>query len=148
MIFLHLLFGIILGKFTGNYFYAIIGAILPDIDHIYIIIKNKLYSLNKIIDSIKYEKKYNIKYKTPFMHSISGLILFTSIIFLIDKQNYFIIAISSFSHLILDWPDIDKKYFLYPIKTEFKGFLSILSKTEQIITFIFIIIIFFSYILI
>jgi len=44
MIFIHLLIGMILGKIFGNYLFFILGSVIPDIDHIYIIIKNRLWS--------------------------------------------------------------------------------------------------------
>jgi len=142
MILVHLIIGIILGKLTGNYFPFILGSILPDLDHLYIIIKNKLFTINKIINTIKYEERYNIKYKTPFFHSIFGLIIF-SLIFYFISNNYILtiyFASAYLLHLAIDWLDIDKKYFLYPLKMEFKGFLPIWSKTEKIITLILIII--------
>jgi len=122
MIFLHLIFGIILGIITQNYFYAILGTIIADIDHIYILIKNKLFTLKRIIDSMKYEEKYNIKYKTPIMHSISGLIIFSFPVFLIDRISGIVFAIGYLSHLILDLPDIDEKYLLYPLNINLEVF--------------------------
>lgn len=50
---------------------------------------------------------------------------------------YFLIAY--FLHLFIDWLDIDIKYYLYPFKIEFKGFLPIWSKTEQLFTVILVI---------
>ena len=139
MILVHLLIGIVLGELYGNYFLFILGSILPDIDHIFIIIKNKIYTLEKIIDSIKYEEKYNLNYKTALFHSLLGLIIFSSVIYIIvgDKAIYF--SAAYLLHLLIDWPDIDVKYFLYPLKTKFKGFLPIWSKPELILTIILII---------
>lgn len=139
MIFIHLLLGIILGKLFGNYFAFILGSILPDIDHIYIIIKNKLWSIKKIVSSIKYEKKYNLEYKTPFMHSIFGLIIFIAFAFLF---NFGVLefGIAYLLHLLVDWLDTDVKYFLYPFRIRFKGFLPIWSKTEKIATIMLVLI--------
>jgi len=140
MIFIHLLVGIILGQIYGNMFFFILGSIFSDIDHIYIIIKNKFYSLNKIINSIKNESKFNVKYKTPLFHSIFGLILFSLIIFIFNKTGVIYFSIAYFIHLAIDWMDIDEKYYLYPLKIKFKGFLPIWSRFEQILTLILIII--------
>lgn len=146
MIYLHLIFGIILGKITGNYFYAIVGSIIPDIDHLYIIIKNKFFSMKQIIDSMKNEEKYNIRYKTPFVHSFLGLIVFSVIITITNIHNGIIFAIGYFSHLILDWFDKDEKYYLFPFKIKFEGFLPIWSRTEKKLTIISIIILIFLFI--
>lgn len=136
MIFVHLLLGIILGKFFGNYFFFIIGSILPDLDHLLIIIKNKFWSIKKIIRTIKYEKKFDIRYKTPFFHSILALILFSTIIYLFDNKATLFFGTAYLMHLLIDWIDIDEKYYLYPLKIKFRGFLPIWSKPEQILTII------------
>jgi hypothetical protein len=140
MIFIHLLLGILLGKLFGNYFFFILGSIFPDIDHIYIIFKNKIWTKNKIIDSIKHEEKYNIKYKTPLVHSLFGLILFSIIILFFNRTGALIFAIAYLLHLLIDWLDIDIKYYLYPFKIKFKGFLPIWSSIEKILTIILVMI--------
>ncbi|MEK6889173.1 MAG: metal-dependent hydrolase [Nanoarchaeota archaeon] len=140
MIFLHLIIGLILGKLTNQQLLFVIASILPDIDHIYILIKYKLFTKNKIIDALKNEKKYKIRFKTPLIHSILGLLICTLIYYLTFNTNTIYFASAYFIHLLLDWPDIDKKQFLYPLKYEFSGFLPIWSKTEKIITVISIII--------
>jgi hypothetical protein len=139
MIFVHLLIGIILGSLYGNYLFFILGSIFPDIDHLYILVKHRLFSVRKIIDSIKFEKKYDIRYKTPLFHSLLGLILSSSVIFLFNRNGALYFAIAYLLHLLIDWLDIDEKYYLYPLKIKFKGFLPIWSTTEKIITIILII---------
>ena len=140
MIFIHLLLGIILGAIFGNYFFFILGSIFPDLDHPYIIIKNKLFSFKKIIKTIKYEKRFNLKYKTFLFHSLLGLVLFSSIVYLFSKTGAIYFGIAYFLHLLIDWIDIDEKYFLYPLKIKFKGFLPIWSRFKKILTIILIII--------
>ncbi len=141
MIFIHFLISLILGKLFGNYFFFILGSILPDLDHVYIIIKNKLFSFKKIIKTIKYEKRFNIRYKTFLFHSILGLILFSLIVYLFSKTRAIYFGIAYLLHLLIDWIDVDEKYFLYPLKIKFKGFLPIWSKFEKILTIILIIIV-------
>jgi len=141
MMFFHLLTGIILGQIYGHYFFFILGSILPDIDHLYIIIKNKIYNPKKLIETIKYEEKFNLRYKTPLFHSILGLILFSLIIYFLDRNGAIYFALAYLIHLLIDWIDIDEKYFLYPTKIKFKGFLPIWSKFEKRVTIILIIVI-------
>ena len=54
-------------------------------------------------------------------------------------------AIAYFLHLMMDWIDIDEKYYLYPLKIKFKGFLPIWSKLEKILTLISLIILIILY---
>ncbi|MBR9702192.1 metal-dependent hydrolase [Candidatus Pacearchaeota archaeon] len=138
MILAHLLIGIILGKLYGNYLLFILGSILPDIDHIFIIVKNKIYTLEKIIDSIRYEKEYNLNYKTALFHSLFGLVIFSLMVYIFVGNKAIYFSAAYLLHLLIDWPDTDTKYFLYPLKTKFKGFLPIWSKPEQILTIILI----------
>ena len=139
MIFVHLLLGAILGLTFGHSLLFILGSILPDIDHIYVMLKNQLWRPKKFIDSIRFEEEYKIRYKTPLIHSILGLIIFSLIVFLINK-NWIFFSMAYFLHLLIDWLDIDKKYYLYPLKIEFKGFLPIWSRTEKILTGVLIVI--------
>jgi hypothetical protein len=140
MIFIHFLIGIILGLSFGNSYLFILGSIFPDIDHIFVIIKNRLFTRKKIIDSIRFEEKFGIRYKTPLFHSLLGLIFFSSILFIFNKDAI-LFSIAYFIHLLFDWIDIDEKYYLYPLKIKFKGFLPIWSKQEKILTIILIILI-------
>ncbi len=145
MIIIHILLAIILGKVFGNMLFFVLGSIILDLDHIYIIIKNRFFSLKKIMQTIKYEKKYNIKYKTPVFHSFLGLIFFSLIIFFFNQKGAIYFSIAYLLHLLIDWIDIDEKYYLYPLKVKFRGFLPIWSTTEKILTLILTIIIIILY---
>ena len=145
MIFLHLIIGLILGKLSGYTLLFVIASIIPDIDHLYLLIKHKLFTKAKIIYALKHEEKYKIRFKTPLMHSILGLLICTLIYYLTFNKNTIYFASAYLLHLLFDFPDIDKKQFLYPLKYEFSGFLPIWSKTEQRLTLIFLIILAFLY---
>jgi hypothetical protein len=145
MIFLHLILGLILGKFTGQYWLFIIASVFPDIDHFYNIIKHKFYlpsRLKLLIDSEEHEARYHIRYKTPLLHSLMGLIIF-SLLFYIIFNNYLLTGYFSLAyllHLLMDWPDKDVKFYLYPFRIKFNGFLPIWSKTERVLTIVAVII--------
>jgi len=148
MIFLHLILGLILGNFYGHTLLFVVASMLPDIDHLYVIIKNKLYNKKKLFDALKHEERYNLRFKTPLMHSVLGLIICTSLFYLfsynLTLSVYF--SLAYFSHLLLDWPDIDKKQYLYPFKKEFKGFLPIWSRAEKIATLVSLFVLMYFYI--
>lgn len=134
MIFAHLLVGIILGITFKSYFFFILGSVFADLDHIGVIAKNKLWGLKNIIESVRFEKKFGIRYKTPFFHSLFGLVLFSLIISLFNQKGGIQFGAAYLTHLIIDGIDIDEKYFLYPLKIKFRGFLPIWSKSEQVVT--------------
>lgn len=136
MIFLHLIIGLILGKITGAWLPFLLGSIIPDLDHIYIMFKHKLLKRN-LLDTLKNEEKYQIRYKTPAVHSIFGLIVFSAVFYLCtNQQSALYFASAYFLHLLLDWPDKDIKYYLYPWRVKFSGFLPIWSRIEKILTII------------
>lgn len=140
MIFIHLLLGILLGKIFGNYLFFIVGSIFPDFDHLYILVRKKI-PMKEIIDSIRFEKKYNLRYKTLLFHSLLGLMLFSGILYVFNQKGALIFAMAYFLHLLIDWADIDEKYYLYPVKIKFKGFLPIWSRVEKVLTMILLVLI-------
>lgn len=143
MIFIHLLLGIILGKVYGYFWIFILGSVFVDLDHIYVIFKNKLWNSHKVIQNLKFEKQFNIRFKTPFFHSMFGAILFSLILSIFIKEEVIYFFFAYLLHLLIDWIDIDDKYYLWPLKIKFNGVLPIWSKTEQVLTIILIIIILF-----
>lgn len=137
MIFLHLILGLILGSLYGNTLFFVLASMFPDIDHLYLIIKHRIYPIKRTIHILKKEEAHGIHFKTPIMHSLFGLII-CSLLFLLVTQNMQFTSYFSLlycSHLLLDWPDIDKKQYLYPFsRREFRGKLPIWSKAEQLVT--------------
>lgn len=138
MLFVHLLLGLVLGAVFGNTIPFVLGSLFPDIDHFYVLIKNRFFDLKKIRASIKPEKRLQVKYKTPLLHSLLGVVIFSLIVFLIKPEYAPYFAIAYLLHLIIDWPDIDVKYYLYPLKIKFQGPLDLFSRLEIAFTFILI----------
>ena len=68
------------------------------------------------------------------VHSIFGLIILSAVFFIILENKTIYFSIAYLLHLLLDWTDIDEKYYLYPLRIKFKGFLPIWSKLEKIFT--------------
>src|SRR3989338_8241974 len=150
MIFLHLLLGLLLCKFFGHTSLFIFASIIPDIDHVWVILKNRLFTKKKLFDALAHEERYHIRFKTPLMHSLLGLVLCSAFFFLFvkDASLLLIFLLMYLSHLLLDWPDIDKKQYLYPCsKKEFSGFLPIWSSIEKRITLIASLLLLFLYFL-
>ena len=150
MIFLHLLLGLLLGKFFGHTSLFTFASIIPDIDHIYVILKHRLFTKKKLLNALAHEERYRVRFKTPLMHSLLGLVLCSAFFFLFvkDASLLLIFLLMYLSHLLLDWPDIDKKQYLYPCsKKEFSGFLPIWSSIEKRITLIASLLLLFLYFL-
>lgn len=134
MIFAHTIIGIMPvdhGQFSWFWF---IGSIIPDIDHLFVLYRHKIFSPRAIINTMRFEDAHGLRYKTKYIHSILGAILFSLFVAIISgkEAGYFFIAY--LIHLLLDWPDCDEKEYFYPFKRKIRGFFPILSKTEIIFT--------------
>ena len=134
---------IIIGTFpVENHFswFWFLGSVIPDIDHIVVIFKNKLFSANKLLDSITNEEKYGIRYKTKYLHSILGGLLLTAVVAFISFSGGVYFFAGYILHLALDFLDKDEKQYFYPLKIKFKGWLPIFSKPEIVFTIILLLI--------
>ncbi|MBI5880517.1 metal-dependent hydrolase [archaeon] len=139
MIFLHTILALFLGKFFGHYAAFIAGSLLPDIDHIYVYLKSGVlthrnFSWKRLVYVWRNDEKHGIVSKTPLFHSVMGLAIFSLFVTLVNPDEGAFFAIAYGLHLLMDWMDKDVKYFLFPLRIKFKGFLPIWSKAEQIAT--------------
>lgn len=139
MIFTHPIIGLMpIDNWEFSWFWFI-GSIIPDIDHLFVLFYNKIFSWNKFINTIRFEEKYNIHYKTKYLHSILGAFVMSAPILFISVRGAFYFFLAYIFHFILDWPDIDEKQFFYPVSKKFTGFLPIFSITEIILTVLLLI---------
>jgi membrane-bound metal-dependent hydrolase YbcI (DUF457 family) len=142
MIFAHLIIGLILGKKFGYVLPFVLGSVLPDIDHLFVLIKNKHFRIKEIFSAMKNEEKYGERYKTPYTHSLLAWLIFSVIAYFINRPAGLAFSVGYLLHLALDILDIDEKQIFYPNKKTVKGFLPVFSKWEIIFTAIFILIYF------
>ena len=136
MILAHPIVGVILGSYFGYFWYWVAGSVVPDVDHLYVMARNKIFTSEKIIDSIRFEEKYNLKYKTRFIHSLLGAVVVSLPVFIFNYKGGLCFFAGYAIHLLLDWLDIDEKYYLFPFQKKFSGFLPIFSVTEIIFTIV------------
>ncbi len=111
-----------------------IGSVIADIDHLFVLYKYKIFSWGKFIDTIRFEDKYGIRFKTKYMHSILGAVVTAIPILFISKKGALFYFVAYLIHLTLDWLDIDEKQYFYPFKKKIRGFLPVFSKPEIIFT--------------
>lgn len=145
MILAHPIVGVILGNYFGHFWYFIVGSVFPDIDHLFVLASKKIFSPKVIINSLRFEKKYNLSFKTKYVHSLFGAIVLSLPVALFDIKGGLAFFIGYAIHLLMDWPDIDDKYFLYPLRKKFSGLLPIFSTTEIIFTIILFLIMVVSF---
>lgn len=122
-----------------------VGSVAPDLDHLFILYRHKIFSYAKFIDAVRFEDKYGIRFKTKYLHSIFGALITSIPILFISTEGAFLYFVAYLIHLILDWPDIDEKQYLYPFQKKFRGFLPILSKPEIVFTVALLTLLIYSY---
>lgn len=136
MIFAHSIIGIMPVNNSEFSWFWFIGSVIPDIDHLFVLYRHKIFSRKKIIDTMEFEDKYNLHYKTKYIHSIFGAIVMSLLILFISREGAFYFFIAYLIHLILDWPDLDEKQYFYPFNKKIRGFFPILSKPEIVFTIV------------
>lgn len=136
MILAHAIVGVTLGNYFGHWEYYLAGSIIPDIDHLAVLGSRGIFSFKDMVDSMRFEKKYGLNFKTKYGYSLFGAITFSLPVFLFDLRSGWAFFIGYIIHLLLDWPDIDEKYYFCPLRKKFSGFLPIFSRIEIIFTII------------
>jgi hypothetical protein len=134
MIIAHAIIGIMPVEDAKFSWFWLAGSIIPDIDHLFVLLKNKIYFPRKIVDSIRFEEKYNLKFKTKYIHSIFGAILLSLPVLFINFKGGLYFFIAYLIHLFLDYFDSDEKQYFYPLKLKVRGWLPVFSKLEIIFT--------------
>lgn len=134
MIFIHGILGTLPvhnGAFSLAWF---LGSIAPDIDHLFVLLKNRKLGLKNLWDSFYFEEKYELRYKTPLVHSLLGAVVISLPVFFFDTRSGLLFFVAYTIHLLIDWLDIDEKQYLYPFNFKIKGTLPIFSKFERWLT--------------
>ena len=134
MILAHSIVGIMPVSNSEFSWFWFIGSVIADIDHLFVLYTYKIFSLDKLIDAIKFEDKYGIRFKTKYMHSIFGAVITTIPVLLISVEGALYYFVAYLIHLVLDLPDRDEKQYFYPLKKKIRGFLPIFSKLEIVFT--------------
>ncbi|MFH1192637.1 MAG: metal-dependent hydrolase [bacterium] len=139
MILAHAVAGVTLGNYFGHFGYFLVGSLIPDVDHIFVLRNLKIFSFKGVVNSLRFEKDYGLSFKTKYIHSLLGATSMSLPIMLFDVRGGIVFFIGYIIHLLMDWPDIDDKYYLFPLKKKFSGFLPIFSMTEIIFTVILLV---------
>lgn len=139
--FAHLFLGLIIGKLSGFYIPALIGAVLIDIDHLVSYARHKvLFKPKKLWKTITAsEAPYGDE--RNFLHSFITWLIVSLIIILINVQIGLVFSLAYLSHLMLDMLGNGNFYPFYPYKKlKVTGPIKYLSRAEFIFTLILLIV--------
>ncbi len=143
MTIVHPLIGLILGKQFGYTAAFVIGSIFPDIDYLFVLIKNKHFKIREAFWMMKNEDAAGERYKTPYTHSLLAWLIFSGAVALYDWPTGLAFGAAYALHLLLDIIDTDEKQLFYPFKKTIRGFLPVFSKYEIIFVIILVAIYFY-----
>lgn len=128
----HLAAWLIIGHFTWDYVTAIACSILVDTDHFIPIIKQWfLFKPKQIWKWLIEAEDTIITDQRNYFHSVFTLIVFSTIVFLINIPVWIVFAIAYGAHLAIDLFDASNFYPFYPIKSvNIKWYIRYCSKQE------------------
>jgi len=134
MIFLiHLLVGLIIGKISGQYAIAIIGAVFLDLDHLICYSRNGVLLRPKKLWRLLTTSKDPYGSQRNFLHSFFAWASISLIGILINFEIGLIFSTAYLTHLLIDMLDDADYYPFYPFKINVKGIIKYFSKSEVLI---------------
>ena len=139
-IFAHLFVGLIIGKISGSYLVALIGALFVDLDHLIVYIKNGILFKPKKLWKTITDANDPYGFQRNFLHNFFIWMIISILIIILDFKIGIIFSLAYLSHLLLDSLDGSDFYPFYPWKFNVKGPIKYLSFSEIIFTFILLII--------
>jgi len=134
MILGHPLIGLLPVDHGGFSWFWLFGSIFPDIDHLFILLRHRIFSFGTAVERMRFEEKYGLRFKTPYVHSIIGAVVVSVAVAIISAHGAVYFFMAYCVHLLLDFPDRDEKEYFWPLKRKIRGFLPIGSKAEMIVT--------------
>ena len=134
--FAHLLAGLIIGKLSGSYLVALIGALFVDLDHLIIYIKHKIILKPKKLWRIIINHRDPYGFQRNFLHSFISWAIISVIILIINFNLGAVFSLAYLTHLLFDLVDNADFYPFYPFKWNVKGPIKYFSKGEMIFTLI------------
>ena len=138
-IFAHLFVGLIIGKISGSYLVALIGALFVDLDHLIVYVKNGILFKPKKLWKTITDANDPYGFQRNFLHNFFVWIIISILILIWDFRIGIIFSLAYLSHLLLDSLDGSDFYPFYPWKINVKGPIKYLSIQEWTITLILLI---------
>lgn len=137
----HIAAGLVIGKITGDYTAAVIGSLIPDLDHLYSYFKHGAFkSWKKIIQTITSEEDPHDDQRNYF-HNIFFFLAVVAFFMIINFSVGLIFSIAYFVHLLMDSLDGAEYYPLYPNKRiNLRGPIGYFSKYDMAVSIVLIII--------
>jgi membrane-bound metal-dependent hydrolase YbcI (DUF457 family) len=132
----HLAAGLLIGKLTGNYVPAVIGALFLDLDHIIPYIKHGAFSSVKKFFKTTTMTDAGAWDDRNYFHSLFSFFAISAAVYFINFEIGITFSLGYLSHLVLDSIDSCGIHLFYPIKAvRLHGPIGYFSKAELWVTF-------------
>lgn len=141
----HVLVGLLPAEEHKFSLFWLTGSLIPDLDHLAVLYQHKIFSWRRVVEVMKDEDKYHLRFKTKYGHSIFGALIASLPVLLISRRGALYFFLAYLLHLLMDWPDRDEKQYFYPFNFKVRGWLPIMSRWEILFSFCFALLLIFSY---
>ncbi|MEM3126475.1 MAG: metal-dependent hydrolase [Candidatus Woesearchaeota archaeon] len=139
----HIVFGLLLGKITGNMLYVLLGSTIIDLDHYFQFKKEGALKSWKKFWQRCWHPPAGKTAKHPIVHSLTGWLIFMNVALLINQESAIYFGLGYLGHLLLDLFDTSQKRYFWPLNFIHKGPLKFNTLTEYIIIAIIVLLLFF-----
>ena len=135
----HLITGLVIGKITGQYSFAIVGALFVDIDHIFSYVKNGV-----LINPRKFWKTItdtNDPYgdQRYILHNFLIFLALIGIFLFFNQRLGLVFGLAYLSHLVLDALDNADYFPFFPNKKiNLRGPVKYFSRQEFLLMFVLV----------
>jgi hypothetical protein len=130
----HLAVGLLIGKATGNYPAALVGAMAIDVDHLWVYARHRVLLNPKKFWKTSTDTADPYGNQRNYLHSFFTWIVVSILAIMLDRSFGIAFSLGYASHLLLDLLDKSDFYPFYPLKFKIRGFIKYYSKTEFIFT--------------
>lgn len=137
----HLAVGLVIGKLTGDYTFALLGTIGPDVDHVYSYAKHGFFSSFKKFIKIATSEEDPYDDQRNYLHNIFIVTLICLLVFIFSYQIAGAFLFGYLSHLLMDAFDRADYFPLFPNrKINLRGPIGYFSKYDIFISILLLIV--------
>jgi membrane-bound metal-dependent hydrolase YbcI (DUF457 family) len=137
----HVVAGLIIGHFSGNYALSLTAAVIPDIDHIPSYLRHKvLFKPGKLMEALKATDDPWGDQRGLLHNILVWLVLSLICLSFLDLKIALVLSAAYLSHLVLDALDNADYYPFAPSKKgAFRGPIGYFSKSELVFSLILLV---------
>ncbi len=133
----HVILGAIIGKATGDYTFALISSIAPDLDHLSSYIKSGVIKSPKKFWKTITDQDDPYQDQRGILHNAFFFLVVSALLILVFHKIYLVLVLGWLGHLFLDALDASDYWPFYPSKKiNLRGPIKYFSYQELLLSII------------